>query len=86
MKSSTVLDISVSILGIALDNTVPEINLNSLGPLHLGTVEKSLFSMVTPEVDAALKQHNFKSVIVLGIEVRVYNASIVVQNWFETCA
>ena len=55
----------------ALGYTVPEVDLQSLGVLHLATVEKSLFSMCTAEVDAYLKQHNFKSVIVLGIEVRL---------------
>ena len=54
----------------ALGNTVPEIDLASLGPLHVGTVEKTLFSMITPEVHAALEHHNAKSVIVMGIEVR----------------
>lgn len=48
---------------------MPEVDLQSLGSLHLGTVEKSLFSMATSEVDAYLKQHNFKSIIILGIEV-----------------
>ena len=56
-------------LSTALGNTVPEVDLQSLGPLHLGTVEKSLFSMVTPEVITLMQQHDFKSVIVMGIEV-----------------
>ena len=49
---------------------MPEIDLASLGPYHVGTVEKTLFSMITPEVHAALQHHNAKSVIVMGIEVR----------------
>lgn len=53
----------------ALGNTVPEVDLQSLGYLHLGTVEKSLFSMATPEVLAYFQHHNFKSIIVVGIEV-----------------
>jgi hypothetical protein len=53
----------------ALGNTVPEVDLASLGSLHLGTVEKSMFSMVTPEVQELLQKYNFKSVIVMGIEV-----------------
>lgn len=53
----------------ALGNTVPEVDLQSLGPLHLGTVEKSLFSMVTPEVTSLLQENDLKSVIVMGIEV-----------------
>lgn len=55
----------------ALGNTVKEIELDTLGPLHLATVEKSMFSMLTPEIDAALKQHNIKSIIIMGIEVCV---------------
>lgn len=66
---STYFLTELGLVPIALGNTVPEIDLASLGPLHLGTVEKTLFSMVTPEVQALLQQHNFKSVIVMGIEV-----------------
>ena len=59
-----------SLTGVsALGHTVPEVDLPSLGYLHLATVEKSLFSMATPEVLAYLQQHNFKSIIVCGIEV-----------------
>ncbi|KAI0346998.1 Isochorismatase hydrolase [Trametopsis cervina] len=55
----------------ALGHTVPEVELQSLGILHLATVEKSLFSMCTTEVDAYLKQHNFQSIIVMGIEAHI---------------
>ncbi|KIP09837.1 hypothetical protein PHLGIDRAFT_85994 [Phlebiopsis gigantea 11061_1 CR5-6] len=55
----------------ALGNTVPEVDLQSLGPLHLGTVEKTLFSMVTPEVISLLQEHDLKSVIVMGIEAHI---------------
>ncbi|KAI0092543.1 Isochorismatase-like protein [Irpex rosettiformis] len=55
----------------ALGHTVPEVDLQSLGVLHLATVEKSLFSMCTAEVDAFFKQHNFKSIIVMGIEAHI---------------
>jgi hypothetical protein len=55
----------------ALGHTVPEVDLQSLGALHLATVEKSLFSMCTAEIHAHLQQHNLKSIIVLGIEVRL---------------
>lgn len=48
---------------------MPEIEINTLGPLHLGTIAKSLFSMVTPELQAALQERNIKSVIITGIEV-----------------
>jgi hypothetical protein len=55
---------------LALGSTVPEIDLASLGPLHLATVEKTLFSMFTPEVESILQNGNFKSVVIFGIEVR----------------
>jgi len=41
-----------------------------LGPLHLGTFEKTRFSMVIPQVEAILKDHHFRSILILGIEVR----------------
>jgi len=44
--------------------------LASLGPLHLATIEKTLFSMATPEVLSLLDKHNFKSLVLFGIEVR----------------
>ncbi|KAH9943013.1 Isochorismatase hydrolase [Epithele typhae] len=40
-------------------------------PLHLGTFEKTAFSMAIPPVTALLKQHNFKSVVLFGIESHV---------------
>jgi hypothetical protein len=46
------------------------IDLTSLGPLHLGTFEKTLFSMATPEVISLLNERGFKSLVLLGIEVR----------------
>lgn len=54
---------------LALGNTVSDIDLSILGPLHLGTISKSLFSMVTPELQTALQEHNIQSVIITGIEV-----------------
>ncbi|PSS36855.1 hypothetical protein PHLCEN_2v1283 [Hermanssonia centrifuga] len=60
---------------LALGDTVPEIDLQNLGPLHLGTLEKSLFSMVTPELEGLLRHHNFKSVIIMGIEVMTFTSS-----------
>jgi hypothetical protein len=54
----------------ALGYTAPEIALDSLGPLHLGTLEKNSFSMVTPETKAILSNHtHVKSVVLFGIEV-----------------
>ena len=55
---------------IALGYTAPEIALDSLGPLLIGKLEKTLFSMVTPETKAILSDHsNVKSVVLFGIEV-----------------
>jgi len=50
---------------------VPELNIHDLGPLHLGTFDKTLFSMVIPPVEAILKERYLKSVLILGIEVRL---------------
>jgi hypothetical protein len=36
--------------------------------LHLGTVEKTLFSMATPEFLSVLKNRELKSLVVMGIE------------------
>ncbi len=54
----------------ALGKTDDRLDLASLGPLHLGTVEKSLFSMATPEFLSVLKNRDFKSLVLMGIEVR----------------
>ena len=48
---------------------MPELDVARLGPLHLGTFDKSLFSMVIPQIDAILKEHKFESVLIVGIEV-----------------
>ncbi|KIM83890.1 hypothetical protein PILCRDRAFT_818906 [Piloderma croceum F 1598] len=56
----------------ALGYTAPEIALDSLGPLLIGKLEKTLFSMVTPETKAILSDHsNVKSVVLFGIETQV---------------
>ena len=55
---------------VALGKTDDRINLASLGQLHLTTVEKTLFSMATPEVLSLLQKHKFKSLVLMGIEVR----------------
>ena len=54
---------------IGLGPTVPELNVQDLGSLHLGTFDKTLFSMVIPPVEAILKEHGFNSVLIVGIEV-----------------
>ena len=55
---------------LALGSTVPELNTAPLESLHLGTFEKTAFSMVIPPVTALLEKHNFKSVVLFEIEVR----------------
>ncbi|KAN0131274.1 Isochorismatase-like protein [Lactarius tabidus] len=55
----------------ALGKTDDRFDLTSLGPLHLGTFEKTLFSMATPEVLSLLREHDFKSLILMGIESHV---------------
>jgi nicotinamidase-related amidase len=59
-------------LGATYPEIVETINSLQLGPLHLGTIHKSLFSMVTPEVKAILSTNSHcKSVLLLGIESHV---------------
>ncbi|THH21052.1 hypothetical protein EW146_g429 [Bondarzewia mesenterica] len=55
----------------ALGSTVPELSPEPLGPLHLGTIDKTLFSMVTPEVRTILQERDLKSVVLFGIESHV---------------
>lgn len=54
----------------ALGHTDTAIDLASLGPLHIATIDKTLFSMLTPEVKGILSARpHIKNVIVMGIEV-----------------
>lgn len=55
----------------ALGQVVPEIDVSGLGELYLGPFEKTLFSMVIPEVEEAMKNRDIKSVILFGIESHV---------------
>ena len=59
------------LLSLGLGPTVPELNVCDLGSLHFGTFDKTLFSMVIPPVEAILKIHRIRSVVILGIEVRL---------------
>jgi len=54
-----------------LGGTTPALNVAHLGPLHLTTVDKTLFSMVTPEVENILKAKNMKSAVLMGIESHI---------------
>jgi nicotinamidase-related amidase len=75
LKIAKVLDIPVVVTEQnprALGTTEPQIPIDSLGALHLGTIEKSLFSMVTPEVKSILNTNShLRSVVLLGIESHV---------------
>jgi len=55
----------------ALGKTDDRLNLASLGPLHLGTVEKTLFSMAAPEFLSVLNKRPLKSLVLMGIESHV---------------
>jgi nicotinamidase-related amidase len=74
-KIAKVLDIPVVVTEQnpkALGSTAPDIEISSLGPLHLATITKTLFSMVTPEVKDILRnKSHIKSVALFGIEAHV---------------
>lgn len=54
----------------ALGTTTPEIDLPALADLHVATIEKSLFSMMVPEVTMLLRERpHVTSVVLFGIEV-----------------
>ncbi|KAI0079736.1 Isochorismatase hydrolase [Panus rudis PR-1116 ss-1] len=55
----------------ALGRTVSELDVSQLGPAYLGSFEKTLFSMYTPDVQKVLEERRMKSVILLGIESHV---------------
>ncbi|KAG2741688.1 Isochorismatase hydrolase [Suillus brevipes Sb2] len=53
-------------------NTIPDIDLPSLGPLLVATIAKDLYSMMTPEVRAILhKRPHIKSMVLFGVESQV---------------
>ncbi|KAJ6567225.1 Isochorismatase-like protein [Mycena vulgaris] len=55
-----------------LGPTDPAVDLDSLGALHVGTYDKTLFSMLTPEVEAILKERPaIKSIVLMGIESHI---------------
>lgn len=57
----------------ALGPTDPAIDLESLGPLLLGPYDKTLFSMIIPEVKSMLETRPaINSIVIFGIEVRSY--------------
>jgi len=58
-----------------LGKTDDRIDLASLGPLRLATIEKSLFSMATSEFLQLIATHDLKSFVLMGIEVRLLPVS-----------
>jgi hypothetical protein len=68
------IQIHVGLPSPALGPIDPDIDLSVLGTLFLGTCDKTLFSMVVPEVEHLLAtQSNITSVVIFGIEVWVKN-------------
>jgi len=56
----------------ALGPIDPDIDLSSLGTLFLGTYDKTLFSMVIPEIQELLvDQSHITSVVIFGIESHI---------------
>ncbi|KAG5644926.1 hypothetical protein DXG03_007391 [Asterophora parasitica] len=56
----------------ALGPLDPAIDLKSLGPLHVGTFDKTSFSMVTPEIQAVLQARpQVKNIVLFGIEAHI---------------
>ncbi|KAK7471104.1 hypothetical protein VKT23_002519 [Stygiomarasmius scandens] len=54
----------------ALGPVDPSLDIDSLGPLCLGTIDKTLFSMLTPEV-ADLITPNPSAFVIMGIEAHI---------------
>ncbi|KAI0052569.1 Isochorismatase hydrolase [Auriscalpium vulgare] len=57
----------------ALGPTAPELLPEpfNLGDLYLGTIEKTLFSMATPDVLSILNKHGLTQIVLFGIESHV---------------
>ena len=54
-----------------------ELDFTQLGSLHRMTVEKSLFSLLTPEIGQLLlsvDHAHIKSVVLMGIEVCIFSS------------
>ncbi|KAH7916713.1 Isochorismatase-like protein [Hygrophoropsis aurantiaca] len=75
IKIAKVMDIPVVVTEQnpkALGKTDPDIDLASLGDLHIATIDKTLFSMVIPEVTTLLKSRtDIQSIVIFGIESHV---------------
>ncbi|KAI0662925.1 Isochorismatase hydrolase [Cubamyces menziesii] len=74
LKLAKVLEVPVLITEQnprALGGTAPELDPAPLGKLFLGNYTKSAFSMAIPPVTSVLRQHDFKSIVLFGIESHV---------------
>ncbi|KAI9510967.1 Isochorismatase-like protein [Russula earlei] len=74
LKVARVLDVPVIVTEQnpkGLGKTDDRLDLRSLGPLHLATIEKSLFSMTTPEFLSLIDGRGFRSFVLAGIESHV---------------
>lgn len=54
----------------ALGPVDPELDIASLGPLHINTIDKTLFSMLIPEIQEIFLTEKPLNVVLMGIEVR----------------
>ncbi|KAI0723509.1 Isochorismatase hydrolase [Earliella scabrosa] len=82
LKLAKILDIPLVITEQnprALGSTVPELNTAPLGPLFLGAFEKTVFSMAIPPILDILQKHDFKSVVLFGIESHI----CILQSTFD---
>ncbi|KAJ3925960.1 MAG: Isochorismatase-like protein [Lentinula lateritia] len=55
----------------ALGPTDPQVELASLGILHRQTIDKTLFSMFIPEIQALVSELGTKTVVLMGIESHI---------------
>jgi len=55
----------------ALGTTAPELGIDKLGSLHVGTWPKTTFSMYIPEIKEGLRERHIKDVMVVGLESHV---------------
>ncbi|KAJ4472056.1 Isochorismatase-like protein [Lentinula aciculospora] len=55
----------------ALGPVDPDVDLASLGPLHRQTIDKTLFSMLIPEVQKLVAELGTTSIVLMGIESHI---------------
>ena len=71
--------VSYNYFFIAFGHTVSEIDINKAR----GVFEKTLFTMIIPEVDGILKEdkETRKSVVLFGVQVKLLSNSALVSGW-----